>query len=273
MFDQYYLEKEKFDKKFLKHFSDDSFGEILNYSIEEGKRLRPILLLETLKLFGIESDDVSLKFAIALELIHNYSLIHDDLPSMDNDDYRRGRETTHKKFGEDMAILAGDSLLNEACSLVIEAISNRLTTNVVEAANYLFNSSGHLGMIGGQYIDIQDNVKSLEDIELMYLNKTCKLLMCATKIAAILAEQDEEVVSEFEELGYCIGMAFQIQDDFLDYERDLEIHKVTFITLKGKEASKQAIISYSKRAIDIVSKYENSEFLVTLINKLISRNI
>lgn len=272
MFEQYNLRKIEFNKKFVNYFPKDKFGDILNYSINEGKRIRPIILLETYKMI---SDNVNQQlandFAIALELIHNYSLIHDDLPAMDNDNYRRGRKTTHYKFGEDYAILAGDALLNYAYELVFDIIKKNTKINVVKAGEYLAKSSGYQGMIKGQIIDINDSISNDTELMEMYKNKTCKLIMASTTIPGYLDNKNSDIIRELELLGFYIGMAFQIQDDLLDIESDSDIGKVTYVTLKGEKVATSEMIEYSNKALDILKKYEKSEFLIMLIKRLVHR--
>lgn len=273
MFSEYQEKRKEFDKLIQNYFSGSEFSEVLNYSIETGKRIRPLLLLETFKMLNLSTRiDLAEKYALALEMIHNYSLIHDDLPSMDNDNYRRGRETTHYKFGEDIAILAGDSLLNYAYELIFETLVDNADKKYILAAKYLANASGIDGMIIGQVDDIKDQINNLDDIVTMYKNKTCKLIMAATTMAGYISGADKETLSELENLGFYIGMAFQIQDDILDYEQDQEIDKVTYISFTGKEKAYSDMIEYSNKAISIINKYDDNQFLLNFIEKLVNRD-
>ncbi|MFM1524511.1 MULTISPECIES: polyprenyl synthetase family protein [Helcococcus] len=276
MFKLYDEKKLEFENKIKNYFENDELGLILNYSIESGKRIRPLILIETFKmlknnLFSEKEYNEVLGFAISLEMIHNYSLIHDDLPSMDNDNYRRGRETTHYKFGEDMGILAGDSLLNYAYENIFNILSENNSINNINAAKYLSECAGYLGMINGQVLDIKDKINDIDDLIEMYKNKTCKLIMAATKIPGYISNLDNDTLEELELLGFYIGMSFQIQDDLLDMEQDEKINKVTYISFSGKDKAYYDMIDYSKKALKILSKYKYNDFLVNLIEKLINR--
>lgn len=268
----YKIELDRFNNLFVNKFQDTELNEVLNYSIHEGKRLRPIFLFKTYEMLSNKKADATVfNYAIALELIHNYSLIHDDLPSMDNDDYRRGRMTVHKKYGENIAILAGDALLNYAYEILFKEILKNNSINKIKAANYISNNSGIYGMIGGQAIDVLEKSDNLESLKLMYDRKTCGLIKAATKIGALLAGCSDELVDEFEQLGFYIGMAFQIQDDLLDYENDEKICKKTYITFNGPEKSKNDMLDFTHKAINILSKYDNELFLTETIKSLIKR--
>ncbi|MFM1539458.1 polyprenyl synthetase family protein [Helcococcus bovis] len=276
MFKLYDEKKLEFENKIKNYFENDELGLILNYSIESGKRIRPLILIETFKmlknnLFSEKEYNEVLGFAISLEMIHNYSLIHDDLPSMDNDNYRRGRETTHYKFGEDMGILAGDSLLNYAYENIFNILSENNSINNINAAKYLSECAGYLGMINGQVLDIKDKINDIDDLIEMYKNKTCKLIMAATKIPGYISNLDNDTLEELELLGFYIGMSFQIQDDLLDMEQDEKINKMTYISFSGKDKAYYDMIDYSKKALKILSKYKYNDFLVNLIEKLINR--
>ncbi|MGY3755922.1 polyprenyl synthetase family protein [Helcococcus kunzii] len=275
MFDLYNDKKNDFDKIINNYFDKlDDFNEILNYSIEIGKRVRPIILLETFSMVSDDTDaniDIAEKFAIALEFIHNYSLIHDDLPSMDNDKYRRGRETIHYKYGEDYAILAGDALLNYAFELIFSVLEKNPSANLIKAGKYLANASGLDGMIRGQVSDIKDQIKNSDSLIEMYKNKTCRLLMAATTIPGYIANLPQEEINDLEKLGFYIGMAFQIQDDILDYEQDKKISKATYISYFGKEKAYQDMLEYSNNALSIIERYKKSKFLNKLIKELIYR--
>lgn len=273
MFKLYEDKKNNFDKLIVNYFTKGKFNDILNYSLEEGKRIRPIILLETFKMLGRKEDSLAENFAIALEMIHNYSLVHDDLPSMDNDNYRRGRETTHYKFGEDMAILAGDSLLNFAYELIFNQISLHPKKNVINAGKIISECSGINGMIKGQIIDIKNDLDSKEKIIDMYLNKTCKLFIAATTAAAYLADASEDTINDMYDLGFSIGIAFQLQDDLLDEEQDDKIDKITYLSLAGREKTIEDIKHYTDKAISILNKYDDNDFLQSLLNYLVDRTV
>lgn len=265
--------------------------EAMNYSIlAGGKRLRPMLMEESFKLFG-GKDAVIEPFMAALEMIHNYSLVHDDLPAMDNDEYRRGRKTTWTVYGDGMAVLAGDGLLNlafETAAGAFEYASDfEESKRIAKAMQILSNKSGVYGMIGGQTADIEaeDSKNPLTEELLLFIheNKTAALIQAAFMIGAVLAGADEETVRKMEQAAYNIGIAFQIQDDILDVTSTAEVlgkpigsdeknHKLTYVTLKGIEASKKEVARLSGEAIGILASFKNqNEFLVELVRTLITR--
>lgn len=216
-------------------------GESMAYSLQSGgKRIRPVLLLAVADVLGV-SDEDALPFALALEMIHTYSLIHDDLPAMDNDDFRRGQPSNHKKFGEGNAILAGDALLNTAYSICFEEC--RKSEKAVRASAILCELAGVDGMIAGQSADLAaENQKSLTEEELFYIyeNKTGKLLFAPVAIASILAEH--KYYFELEKFGYGFGTLFQITDDILDVEGEFE--KLGKTVGKDKKAEKFTSVSF-----------------------------
>lgn len=263
--------------------------EAMNYSVlAGGKRLRPMLMEETYRLFGGDSKIVE-PFMAAIEMIHTYSLVHDDLPSMDNDEYRRGRKTTHVVYGEGMAILAGDGLLNYAFETALKAFDVEPANSAIgKAMQVLAKKAGVYGMIGGQTADIQaedmDQSKVTNELLLfIHENKTAALIQSAMMIGAILAGASEEAVAAVEKIAYNVGIAFQIQDDILDITSSLEVlgkmtgsdeknHKVTYVTLNGMEKSKEDVEKLSKEAIELLDSFENkNEFLNKLIEELITR--
>ena len=263
--------------------------EAMNYSVlAGGKRLRPMLMEETYRLFGGNSKIVE-PFMAAIEMIHTYSLVHDDLPSMDNDEYRRGRKTTHVVYGEGMAILAGDGLLNYAFETALKAFDMEPANPAIgKAMQVLAKKAGVYGMIGGQTADIQaedmDQSKVTNELLLfIHENKTAALIQSSMMIGAILAGASAEVVAAVEKIAYNVGIAFQIQDDILDITSSLEVlgkmtgsdeknNKVTYVTLNGMEKSKEDVEKLSKEAIDLLDSFENkNEFLNQLIEELITR--
>lgn len=263
--------------------------EAMNYSVlAGGKRLRPMLMEETYRLFGGDSKIVE-PFMAAIEMIHTYSLVHDDLPSMDNDEYRRGRKTTHVVYGEGMAILAGDGLLNYAFETALKAFDMEPANSAIgKAMQVLAKKAGVYGMIGGQTADIQaedmDQSKVTNELLLfIHENKTAALIQSSMMIGAILAGASEEAVAAVEKIAYNVGIAFQIQDDILDITSSLEVlgkmtgsdeknHKVTYVTLNGMEKSKEDVEKLSKEAIELLDSFENkNEFLNKLIEELITR--
>lgn len=256
--------------------------EAMRYSVfAGGKRLRPILMWETARVFGKEWKCVK-EFACALEMIHTYSLIHDDLPAMDNDDMRRGMPTNHIKFGEDIAILAGDALLNKAFEVALESESK----NTVKALKVLSASSGTEGMIGGQVVDLQSEGKNIKLNELQYIHslKTGALIRSACVIGAILADADETMVSAIDEFAKNLGIAFQIRDDILDVTGNSEVlgkpvgsdeesDKNTYVKLCGIEKSEELVKEYSQKAKEALSVFGNrADFLIKLTDYLIERN-
>ncbi len=254
------------------------------YSISAGgKRIRPVLLLEFYKLLGGNEDDI-LNFAAAIEMIHTYSLIHDDLPCMDNDDMRRGKPSCHKAFGEDVALLAGDALLTlafETASNISDKIDPK---RAVLAINALSKAAGMCKMVGGQVIDLQSEGKkiSLETLEKLQSGKTVAMLKISAEIACILANADENDTAAL--VGYCenIGKAFQIRDDILDVIGDSETfgkpvgsdednHKNTYVSLIGLENSQKLCDELTKKAIDSVNRFDNSDDLRELAQMLCNR--
>ena len=254
----------------------------MRYSIfAGGKRLRPILMWETARIFGKEWDCVK-ELACALEMIHTYSLIHDDLPAMDDDDMRRGMPTNHIKFGEDIAILAGDALLNKAFEVALLSKN----PNAYKALQVLANSSGTEGMIGGQVVDLQSEGKDIELSGLQYTHslKTGALIRSACVIGAILAGASEKEISAIDEFAKNLGIAFQIRDDILDVTgsadelgkpigSDEECDKNTYVKLCGIEKSEMLVNEYSQKAMKALSIFGNgADFLIKLTDYLINRN-
>ena len=263
--------------------------EAMNYSVlAGGKRLRPMLMEETYRLFGGNSEVVK-PFMAAMEMIHTYSLVHDDLPAMDNDEYRRGRKTTHVVYGEGMAILAGDGLLNYAFETALKAFDiEPANQNIGKAMQVLAKKAGIYGMIGGQTADIEaedmEQNKVTNDLLLfIHKNKTAALIESSMMIGAILAGAKEDDVKAVEKIAYNVGIAFQIQDDILDITSSLEVlgkmtgsdeknNKVTYVTLNGMEKAKEDVEKLSKEAINLLDSFENkNEFLNQLIEELITR--
>ena len=259
--------------------------EAMNYSVKVGgKRLRPMLMLETFKLLGGEGDDIN-AFMAAIEFIHTYSLVHDDLPAMDNDKYRRGQLTTHAKYGEDLGVLAGDALLNYAYEITSDAILNNLDLKIARASAILSKKAGVYGMVGGQTVDVINENKAidLDTIDYIHKLKTAALIEASMMIGAVLAGASDEQIDAIEKAANNIGMAFQIQDDVLDVVGDEAIlgkpvlsdeknQKTTYITLIGLEESKKKVEELSKEAINLIKELGDNEFLEELILKLINRN-
>ena len=259
--------------------------EAMNYSVTVGgKRLRPMLMQETFRLFGGEGDVIE-PFMAAQEMIHTYSLVHDDLPAMDNDEYRRGKKTTWVAYGEDMAVLAGDGLLNYAFETALKAFGKADALKVAEALKILAGKAGIYGMIGGQVVDVMSEEKKIDMETLLFIhrNKTSALIQSSMMIGAVLAGASKEDVEKIEKIGEDIGLAFQIQDDILDVTSSLEVlgkpvhsdeknEKTTYITLEGLEKSRKDVEEISHRAIDGLKSFEReNQFLNELVEMLIHR--
>lgn len=259
--------------------------EAMNYSVTVGgKRLRPMLMQETFRLFGGEGDVIE-PFMAAQEMIHTYSLVHDDLPAMDDDEYRRGKKTTWVAYGEDMAVLAGDGLLNYAFETALKAFGKADALKVAEALKILAGKAGIYGMIGGQVVDVMSEEKKIDMETLLFIhrNKTSALIQSSMMIGAVLAGASKEDVEKIEKIGEDIGLAFQIQDDILDVTSSLEVlgkpvhsdeknEKTTYITLEGIEKSRKDVEEISHRAIDGLRSFEReNQFLNELVEMLIHR--
>lgn len=265
--------------------------EAMSYAVNAGgKRIRPMLMAECAKAFGGVRAEILEPFMAALEMIHTYSLIHDDLPALDNDDYRRGQKTTHVVYGEAMAILAGDALLNyayETASLALLEATDKELRRVAGAMAVLAKKPGIYGMIGGQVVDVACTGQplSLDVLRFIYTNKTSALIECAMTIGAILAGADEAQVSMVERAADNIGIAFQIQDDILDVTSSFEAlgkpvgsdeknDKTTYVTLEGMEKAKEQVERLSMEAVEILGGLElfgENPFLKELILWLIHR--
>ncbi len=261
--------------------------ESMNYSLSAGgKRLRPVLMMSVCEMLGTDFNKTA-DFACAIEMIHTYSLIHDDLPAMDNDKFRRGKLTNHIVYGEDMAILAGDALLNKAFEVALSNTAGITADKLVKSLAVLAQMSGSEGMIGGQVVDIQNSGSDIDEktLEYMYMLKTCALIRASGLVGAIIAGATDDEYKAIDKYCINLGMAFQIQDDILDIEGDEKIlgkpigsdqknNKKTFVSLLGLEKSKELVKTYSYNAIDILQNLKrNSEFLEKLTIYLIDRNI
>lgn len=260
----------------------------MNYSIlAGGKRIRPILMTETYKLFGGSSEALA-PFVAAIEMIHTYSLVHDDLPAMDNDLLRRGKQTTHAKFGEAMGILAGDALLNYAFETALQALDTDADAKAVHRSlQILANKAGVFGMIGGQVVDIESEKQygiSKNRLDFIYQLKTGALIEAAMMIGAVLGGATETEVANIEQVASKIGLAFQIQDDILDVTGDMEMlgkttgsdeknQKATYVVFEGVEKAKQEVVSLTNEALDILKElpYENP-FLTELLRWMVLRD-
>ena len=224
-------------------------------------------------------------FACALEMIHTYSLIHDDLPAMDNDDYRRGKLTNHKVYGEGLAILAGDALLNLAFETMITATKKHRSWEAIDAMDVIAYAAGIKGMIGGQVVDLisENKIIDLDTLHYIHKNKTTAIIQAALKAGALLGKGTPEEIEALDKFGYCLGMAFQIQDDILDIistqeelgkpiKSDEKNGKATFVSLKGLDFSKQYVKQLSQDAIHYMEDFkEKGQFLSWLSEYLMSR--
>lgn len=259
--------------------------EAMNYSVTAGgKRLRPMLMQETYRMFG-GSGQVIEPFMAAIEMIHTYSLVHDDLPAMDNDEYRRGRKTTHAVYGEAFGILAGDALLNYAFETAAGALSLELNERTAHAIQVLAEKAGIYGMIGGQVVDVESEGQAVskEKLDFIYRLKTSALIESSMMIGALLAGASKEEVDKIRRTAQDVGLAFQIQDDILDVTSTLEVlgkpihsdeknEKTTYVTLEGLKQAKQDVEEISKRALaTLASLGRENPFLEELITMLITR--
>lgn len=266
--------------------------EAMNYSLlSGGKRLRPLLLLSAYELFHDDYESV-LPFACAMEMIHTYSLVHDDLPAMDNDDYRRGRLSNHKKFGEAAAILAGDGLLNNAFEVGLKAalnINNNSNIDINKAVKALYvisKSSGANGMIGGQVVDIfgHDKLANIDDLKYMYSLKTGAIIKSSVQAGAILGGATDEQLKSLENYAEKIGLAFQIEDDILDVTStqeklgkaigsDVANNKITYLSFLTIEEAQGLVESLSQEAIESLDIFEDkAKYLVDLAKYLTNRD-
>lgn len=263
-----------------------TMAQAMNYSmLAGGKRLRPLLMQETYRLFG-GTENVVQPFMAGMEMIHTHSLIHDDLPALDNDDYRRGRLTTHKVYGEAMGVLSGVALLNYAYETMLQAFSRTEEKDrVIWALSVMADKTGIHGMLGGQSVDVENDGKPIEKemLDYIYRNKTSALIEAAMMTGAILAGADKEQAAVIEEAAGKIGLAFQIQDDILDVtstaeelgkpvHSDEKNHKVTYVTLFGVQEASRQVEKLSREAIALLKGLnKNNEFLYLLVEQLIDR--
>ena len=263
--------------------------EAMNYSVRAGgKRLRPILMEETYKIYS-ESNAVIEPFMAAIEMIHTYSLVHDDLPAMDNDEYRRGKKTTHAVYGEAMGILAGDALLNLAYETAAKAFDMEVAdTRVARAFAVLAKKAGVYGMVGGQVVDVESEKSddcsiTREKLDFIYRLKTGALIESSMMIGAILAGASSDEVSRVEQIAAKLGLAFQIQDDVLDVTSTLEVlgkpvgsdeknNKATYVTFEGLDKAVSDVERISKDAEEQLDDlgYDDA-FLKELFEYLIHR--
>ncbi len=296
-FDEQIQERARHIEAVIKKFMPKEEGyqktvfQAMNYAVNAGgKRLRPMLMSECARAFGGARQELLEPFMAAIEMIHTYSLIHDDLPALDNDDYRRGRKTTHVVYGEAMAILAGDGLLNYAYETAAGALllaGPEELPKVARAMAILGKKPGIYGMIGGQVVDVERSGQplDLDVLTFIYTNKTSALIQCAMMIGAVLAGADEEKIKKVSQAADAIGIAFQIQDDILDVTSNFEMlgkpigsdeknEKTTYVALAGMEAAKSRVLSLSMEAVKLLEDMGlcgSNPFLKELILWLIHR--
>lgn len=263
-----------------------NMAQAMNYSmLAGGKRLRPLLMEETYRLFGGEETVIE-PFMAGMEMIHTHSLIHDDLPAIDNDDYRRGRLTTHKVYGEAMGVLSGAALLNYAYEVMLQAFAlTEEKERVIKALTLMANKTGIYGMLGGQSVDVENDGKPLtkEMLDYIYRNKTSALIEAAMMTGTILAGAEEKEVEIIGAAAGKIGLAFQIQDDILDVtsteeelgkpvHSDEKNNKVTYVSLFGIQEASEQVKRLSEEAVSLIrGLHQKNEFLCTLIQELVSR--
>ena len=292
-FEEQRAEKVKEIEAILKEYlpsdlqNQNVIGEAMEYSLMAGgKRLRPMLMQEVYKMYGGEGPLVE-PFMAALEMIHTYSLVHDDLPAMDNDDYRRGKKTTHVVYGEDMGILAGDALLNyafETAATAFDTYPDDLE-KVGKAIALLAKKAGFYGMIGGQVVDVKETGKEIDEdtLTFIYRLKTGALIEAAMMVGAVLAGEDDDEVLRMKDIASDIGMAFQIRDDILDVTSTRETlgkpilsdeknQKMTYVTIHGLERAKEDVKVISDRAMEKLKETgKANEFLCWLVESLVYR--
>lgn len=258
----------------------------MNYSMKAGgKRLRPILMAETYRMFGGESKVIE-PFLAAMEMIHTSSLIHDDLPAIDNDEYRRGKKTTHAVYGEAVGVLSGDALLNYAYETACRAfLLEPDNQRIGQALLVLSRKTGIYGMLGGQSVDVTNEGKpiSKEMLDYIYENKTSALIEASMMVGAILAGASQDEVDRIETIGNRVGLAFQIRDDILDITSTMEElgkpvfsdeknHKVTYVTLRGLEQAAGDVEMISEEAVSLLEEFpQKNEFLQELVRYLVNR--
>lgn len=285
-FEEKIIEVNKSLEKYIeeKEVPQSTIYKAMNYSVHAGgKRIRPVIMMAAAELVGATRESV-MPFACAIEMIHTYSLIHDDLPCMDDDDLRRGKPTNHKVFGEAVAVLAGDALLNKAFEVMLK--NSQASPNMTLAAmSEIASAAGTDGMIGGQVIDIESEGKHIDAVTLMtlHMQKTAALIMVSARVGALLGGGTREDLIAMEEFARYLGIAFQIKDDILDVTgnvetlgkktgADAEKSKSTFVSIYGLEQAESLLNDYTQKAISTLMKYgEKAEFLIELSKFLLSR--
>ena len=247
--------------------NDNILNEQMLYALDSGKRIRSSLYIQTKKMLVGEIDKNDLLFCVAIEMVHAYSLVHDDLPAMDNDDYRRGKPSVHKKYGEDIAILLGDGLLNEAGKIIFDlAIKDSL---YAKSGSFLFNKSGINGMIEGQILDLRSGSSyGLDYILRVYEKKTADLIIASIASAAINSNMTGEKIKKICEYGYYLGLSYQIEDDILedDYQDELNI-----LNVLTRDEAIDKLNEMNEKSLLAIKDFENNEFLSYLVGYLSKR--
>lgn len=271
------------DKYMKIEYPEDIFKSMKYTTTLPGKRLRPVMCLEACRIFGGNIED-AMPTACAIEMLHAQSLIHDDLPCMDNDDFRRGKPSNHKVFGEAIATLAGDALLSYGPQLIIEKSQNLPPERVLKVLNEYMKAAGVYGIIAGQVADIENEkakVKDAKTLEYIHTHKTADLFRLALKAGAIIAGADEKALDEMNTFANKFGLAFQIYDDILDeistFEelgktvgKDKASDKLTYVSLYGLEEAEKKLNSLFVEIYDIIDKY-NSEIFRKIVDNMKSK--
>ena len=271
------------DKYMKIEYPEDIFKSMKYTTTLPGKRLRPVMCLEACRIFGENMED-AMPTACAIEMLHAQSLIHDDLPCMDNDDFRRGKPSNHKVFGEAIATLAGDALLSYGPQVIIENSKNIPAERVLKVLNEYMKAAGVYGIIAGQVVDIENEkakVKDAKTLEYIHTHKTADLFRLALKAGAIIAGADEKALDEMNDFANKFGLAFQIYDDILDeistFEelgktvgKDKASDKLTYVSLYGLEEAEKKLNSLFVEIYDIIDKY-NSEVFRNIVDNMKSK--
>ena len=275
---------EKVDKaldEYLEIKYPEDIFKAMKYTVTlPGKRLRPVMCLEACRIFGGNMDD-ALPTACAIEMLHAQSLIHDDLPCMDNDDFRRGKPSNHKVFGEAVAVLAGDALLSFAPQLIIEKSKNLSSETIIKVLYEYTQTAGAYGLIAGQVVDIESEnkgIKNPEVLDFIHTHKTADLFRLSLKAGAIIAGADNNALEEMDNLAQKFGLAFQIYDDILDeissFEemgktvgKDKNSNKLTYVSLYGLEKAEEKLNILFNEVYDIINKY-NSDIFKTIVDNM-----
>ena len=270
-------DKSIIEQRLSKVYTDNNkFEKMCAYSFSVGgKRIRAILLLEAFKIYR-DISDIAIDFSIALELIHNYSLVHDDLPEMDDDKFRRGVLSVYGKYGQSNAVLVGDELLNNANLIMIKAmkmLENSDEINLaISASEIILNSSGINGMIYGQFLDLENNVENLTDIEKINSLKTGELFKAAILSGAKLGGASNNDLAHLEIYAKNLGLVFQLQDDLFDYDEDIKLNKKTFATVLGKSEVEKKIEELNKILLQEINKISGKkDFFVNFIDYMAKR--